>query len=187
ILTPTADYSKKNPTKPTLVFNIDVITRADLTRANVNPAPLEVNSTLTKAMDGIRCLVNIALAFSQLNPIAKTVISLVDLGVTQLDNLLKHNESVLILVEELNQVNMLVMDWDNPSPVEHQPHREHVCRELLPEIGKCLNLLQKLSHEKVLSVESIKEVDNHRKKLHELIKLLESNKHLDTQTAVKET
>ncbi|KAG6825901.1 hypothetical protein H0H92_001922, partial [Tricholoma furcatifolium] len=37
---------------------------------------------------------------------------------------------------------------------------------------------------KWLSAESIKEVDNHRKKLAELVKRLESNQHLDTQTAV---
>ncbi|KAG6815559.1 hypothetical protein H0H92_003281, partial [Tricholoma furcatifolium] len=54
MLTPTADYTKKNPTNPTLVFNISVVTRADLTRVNLDPAPLEVNPTLTKAMDGIR-------------------------------------------------------------------------------------------------------------------------------------
>ncbi|KAG6807302.1 hypothetical protein H0H92_008055 [Tricholoma furcatifolium] len=114
MLSPTADYTEKNPTNPTLVFNISVVTRADLMRVNVDPAPLEVNPTLTKAMDGIRCLVNVGLAFSELNPIAKTVMSLVDLGVTQFDSLLKRNESVLHLMEELNQVNVLVMDWDNP-------------------------------------------------------------------------
>ncbi|KAG6805725.1 hypothetical protein H0H92_014256 [Tricholoma furcatifolium] len=110
--------------------------------------------------------------------------SLVDLGVTQFDSLLKRNESVLHLIEELNQVNVLVMDWDNPSHLESQPHRERVCRELLPEISQCLNLLQQLSHEKGLSAESIREVDNRRKKLGELVKRLESNQHLDTQTAV---
>ncbi|KAG6810048.1 hypothetical protein H0H92_013587, partial [Tricholoma furcatifolium] len=82
ILTPTAAYSKKNPVKPILVFNISLITRADLAKVNVDPAPLEVNPSLTKAMDGIRCLVNVGLAFSELNPVAKTVMSLVDLGVT---------------------------------------------------------------------------------------------------------
>ncbi|KAG6804956.1 hypothetical protein H0H92_001469, partial [Tricholoma furcatifolium] len=85
ILNPTKDYSKKNPINPTLIFNIAVITRADLTRVTVDPAPLEVNPTLAKAMDGIRCLANVGLAFSeslQLNPIAKTVMSLVNLGVT---------------------------------------------------------------------------------------------------------
>ncbi|KAG6808070.1 hypothetical protein H0H92_005520, partial [Tricholoma furcatifolium] len=190
ILTPTADYSNKNLTKPILVFDITPITRADLTRVNVDPAPLEVNPTLTRAMNGIRCLVNVGLAFSELNPIAKTVMSLVDLGVTKLDNLLKRNESVLLLVEELNQVNVLVMDWDNPSHVKYQPHRERVCRELLPEISQCLNLLEQLSqayHEKWLSAESIKEVDNHRKQLGELFKRLESNQQLDTQNAVFET
>ncbi|KAG6826653.1 hypothetical protein H0H92_014963, partial [Tricholoma furcatifolium] len=183
------DYSKKNSSNPTLVFNIIVITRADLTRVNIDPAPLEVNPTLAKAMDGIRCLVSVGVAFSHLNPIAKTVMSLVDLGVTELDNLLKRNESVLLLVEELNYINLLIMDWDDPSHVEHQPHREHVCQELLPEIGQCLNLLQQLSqahHEKWLSAESVKEVDNHRKKLHELFKRLKSNQHLDTQNAVFE-
>ncbi|KAG6825550.1 hypothetical protein H0H92_003311 [Tricholoma furcatifolium] len=138
-------------------------------------------------MDGIRCLVNVGLAFSELNPIAKTVMSLVDLGVTQFDSLLKRNESALYLVEELNQVNVLVMDWDNLSHIEHQPHRERVCRELLPEIGQCLNLLQQLSQthkDKWLSAESIRHVNSHRKKLAELVKRLESNQHLDTQTAV---
>ncbi|KAG6825446.1 hypothetical protein H0H92_003674 [Tricholoma furcatifolium] len=186
ILTPTSDYSKKNPTNPTLVFNIAVLTRADLTRVNVDPAQLEVNPRLTKAMDGIRCLVKVGLAFSELNPIAKTVMSLVDLGVTQFDSLLKRNESVLLLVEELNQINTLVMDWDNSSLIAHQPHRERVCRELLPKIYQCLNLLQQLSQEKWLSAESIKEVENHRKKLGELVKNLASNQHLDTQVAVFE-
>ncbi|KAG6825873.1 hypothetical protein H0H92_002029, partial [Tricholoma furcatifolium] len=51
ILSPTTDYNKKNPINPTLVFNIAVITRADLTRVTVDPTPLEVNPTLTKAMD----------------------------------------------------------------------------------------------------------------------------------------
>ncbi|KAG6824742.1 hypothetical protein H0H92_005963 [Tricholoma furcatifolium] len=185
ILTPTTDYNKKNPMNPTLIFNIAVIiTRADLTRVHVDPALLEVNPSLTKAIDGIRCLVNVGLAFSELNPIARMVMSLLNLDVTQLDNLLKHDESVLLLVEELNQVNVLVMNWDNLSHVEHQPHRERVCRELLPQIYKCLNLLQQLSQENTLSVESIKEVDNHRKKLGELVKLLKSNQQLDTQTAV---
>ncbi|KAG6826712.1 hypothetical protein H0H92_014772 [Tricholoma furcatifolium] len=200
LLIPTVNYSKKNPFRPILVFNIAVITRADLTRLNVDLVPLGVNPTLTKAMDGIRCLVNVGLAFSELNPVAKMVMSLVDVGVTQLDNLLKRNESVLLLVEELNQVNMLVMDWDTSSHVEHQPHRERVCRELLPEIYQCLNFLQQLSqahHEKWLSAESIKEIDNRRKKLGELVKHkefgelvkhLESNQHLDIQSArVKET
>ncbi|KAG6810017.1 hypothetical protein H0H92_013703 [Tricholoma furcatifolium] len=186
ILTPTVNYSKKNPVKPVLVFNIALITCADLTRVNVDPAPLEVNPSLTKAMDGIRCLVDVGLAFSELNPIAKAVMSLVDLGVTQFDSLLKRNESVLHLIEELNQVNVLVMDWDDPSYVEHQPYRERMCRELLPEISQCLNLLQQLSQEKWLSAESIREVDDHRKKLSELVKRLESNQHLDTQTAVLE-
>ncbi|KAG6824398.1 hypothetical protein H0H92_006972, partial [Tricholoma furcatifolium] len=188
ILNPTTDYSKKNPINPTLIFNIAVITRPDLRRFTVDPAPLEVNPTLAKAMDGIRCLANVGLTFSELNPIAKTVMSLVNLSVTQFDSLLKRNESVLLLVEELNQVNALVVDWDNLSHVEHQPqaHRGRVCRELLPEIGQCLNLLQQLSQENTLSVESIKEVDNHRKKLGELVKLFKSNQQLDTQTAVLE-
>ncbi|KAG6822305.1 hypothetical protein H0H92_014373, partial [Tricholoma furcatifolium] len=82
ILNPTKDYSKKNPIDPTLIFNIAVITRADLTRVTVDPALLEVNPTLAKAMDGIRCLANVGLAFSELNPIAKMVMSLVNIGVT---------------------------------------------------------------------------------------------------------
>ncbi|KAG6807637.1 hypothetical protein H0H92_006856, partial [Tricholoma furcatifolium] len=190
ILNPTTDYRRKNPINPTLVFNVAVITRADLTRVTIDPVPFEVNPTLTKAMDGIRYLANVGLAFSELNPIAKTVMSLVNSGVTQFDSLLKHNESVLLLVEELNQVNTLVMNWHNLSHVEQQPHRERVCRELLPEIYRSLNLLQQLSQEKALLVESIKEVDNHKKKLHKLLKLLKSNQQLDVETAlleVKET
>ncbi|KAG6805530.1 hypothetical protein H0H92_015057 [Tricholoma furcatifolium] len=96
ILNSTVDYSNRNPAEPILVFDIARITRADLMRVHVDPVSLDMNPMLTRAMDGIRCLAKVGLAFSELNPIAKTVMSLIDLSITQLDTLVKRNESVLL-------------------------------------------------------------------------------------------
>ncbi|KAG6828453.1 hypothetical protein H0H92_007938, partial [Tricholoma furcatifolium] len=168
-LTPTAEYSKKNPSDPALVFHATVFKRADLAKANIDPASLEVNPKLSKAMDTISLIVKVGMAFSGLHPIASAVMSLVQIGVSEFDALLKRNNSVLLLVEQLGQANVLVADWDDPSLVELRPNQERLSQT---QLGKRL------------ADESINKVNEHCKNLSELVRRLESNQHLDTQTAV---
>ncbi|KAG6809365.1 hypothetical protein H0H92_000537 [Tricholoma furcatifolium] len=191
-LTPTADYMKKIPSDPTLVFTITTFKRADLANVQVNPTFFEIDPKLSEAMEVVRRIVKVGMAFAGVSPIAKMVFSLVDIGVFEYDALVKRNNAVLLLIEQIGQASVLITDWDNdddPSHIELRPNQERVCRELLPEILQCLNFLQQLSqshHGMSLSEQSIRKVDYHRKSLNGLIIRLESNRHLDTQTAVFE-
>lgn len=63
--------------------------------------------------------------------------------------MLKRNESVLQLVEIVGNASLLVVDWDNPELDDRRPHQRRVCRELVPEIYRCLNLLWTLSDGKL--------------------------------------
>ena len=65
------------------------------------------------------------------------------------EEILKRNESVLQLVEAVGNASMLVVDWDNPELDDQRPHQQRVCRELVPEIYRCLHLLWTLSDGKL--------------------------------------
>ena len=67
--------------------------------------------------------------------------------IQKLEEILKRNESVLRLVEAVGNV---VADWDNLNPEldDQRPHQQRLCRELVPEIYRCLHLLWTLSDEK---------------------------------------
>ncbi|KAG6823743.1 hypothetical protein H0H92_009157 [Tricholoma furcatifolium] len=152
-LIPTANYNKKYPSKPILVFGVTIVERADLTKVSIDPTSLKINPKVAKAMDVIRNVVKVGRVVSELNPIAKIVMLLVDLGVSvsqdikcssdvkadkivqEFDTILKRNDSsVLPLFEKLGQVNY-------SSLVKPRPNQEQVIQELLLEISQCLNLL----------------------------------------------
>jgi hypothetical protein len=65
------------------------------------------------------------------------------------EEILKRNESVLRLVEEVGNASALVVDWDNPDLDDQRPHQRRVYRELVPEIYRCLHLLCTISNEKL--------------------------------------
>ena len=65
------------------------------------------------------------------------------------EEILKRNESVLELVEAVGNASVLVVDWDNPELDDQRPHQQRVCRELVPEIYRCLHLLWTLSDGKL--------------------------------------
>ncbi|KAG6827494.1 hypothetical protein H0H92_011547 [Tricholoma furcatifolium] len=184
-LTPTAKY--KNLANFVLVLNVGKSERFDPTTAKINPASLEISSKLSTAMTVIRRIANIGMGLAELAPVAKAVVSLVNIGVSELDALLKRNESVLLLVEQVAEANTRLSDWGNKSFDKLRPHQQKVLEMLLPEILECLNFLHQLCQAnlvKRLSDESNAKVEGHRKVLIEHIRRLEWNQQLDTQTAV---
>ncbi|KAG6805022.1 hypothetical protein H0H92_001106, partial [Tricholoma furcatifolium] len=79
-----------------LVLNVGKSERFDPTTANINPASLEISPKLSTAMTVIRRIADVGMSLAELNPVAKVVVSLVNIGVSELDALLKRNESVLL-------------------------------------------------------------------------------------------
>jgi hypothetical protein len=63
----------------------------------------------------------------------------------KLDDILKRNESVLQLVEDVGNAIVLVIDWDDSELNEQRPHQRRVCQKLLHEIYCCFHLLWTLS------------------------------------------
>jgi hypothetical protein len=49
------------------------------------------------------------------------------------------------LVEAVGDASVLVVDRDIPELDDQRPHQQQVCRELVPEIYRCLYLLWTLS------------------------------------------
>ncbi|KAG6808213.1 hypothetical protein H0H92_005021, partial [Tricholoma furcatifolium] len=185
-LTPTAKY--KSLANLVLVLNVGKFERFDPAMVNIDgPAVLQISPKLSTAMAVIRRIADIGIAVAELNPIAKAVAALVNIGVSELDALLRRNDSVLLLVEQLAEANTRISDWDNEAFDKLRPHQQKALERLLPEILECLNFLHRLSQAdlvKQLSDESNAKVENHRKALTEHIKRLEWNQQLDTQTAV---
>ncbi|KAG6827136.1 hypothetical protein H0H92_013054, partial [Tricholoma furcatifolium] len=188
-LNPTAN-SKKKLARSALILSIAKFERFDAAKVNINPASLEVSPKLSMALKVVRCIANVGMGLAQLNAVATAVMAIVDIGVAELDALLRRNDSVLMLVDQLANANMRVADWDDITFDKLRPHQKQVLQVLLPEILECLNLLHQLSQAHLverLSNSSISQIESHQKKLTEHIKRLEWNQHLDTQTAVFNT
>ena len=73
----------------------------------------------------------------------------IDGALQKFEEILKRNKSVLHLVEAVSDASVLVVDWDNPELDDQRPHQQRVCRELVPEIYRCLRLLWTLSDAKL--------------------------------------
>ncbi|KAG6806664.1 hypothetical protein H0H92_010459 [Tricholoma furcatifolium] len=80
-LTSTADYMKKIPSDPILVFTITTFKCADHANVQVNPTFFEINSKLSEAMEVVCRIVKGRMAFAGVSPIAKKVFFLVNIGV----------------------------------------------------------------------------------------------------------
>ncbi|KAJ7439533.1 hypothetical protein B0H11DRAFT_1883930 [Mycena galericulata] len=170
-----------------LVFLITVSDRFDATHMESMRASLEVHPKLTKAIGCINFVIKVGMAISELNPIAKAVMGLVDLASSGFERFIDRNEAVLQLLEEVGKASVLVADWDDSELDEYRPKQQQVCQGLLREIYRCLHLLWTLSEgnlAKRLSVKSIEAVHARREQLAALVKRMELNQHLDTQAAV---
>ncbi|KAJ7871989.1 hypothetical protein B0H14DRAFT_3439202 [Mycena olivaceomarginata] len=170
-----------------LVFLITVSDRFNATHMESMRASLEVHPKLTKAIGCINFVIKVGMAISELNPIAKAVMGLVDLASSGFEGFIDRNEAVLQLLEEVGKASVLVADWDDSELDEYRPKQQQVCQGLLREIYRCLHLLWTLSEgnlAKRLSIKSIEAVHARREQLAALVKRMELNQHLDTQAAV---
>ena len=73
------------------------------------------------------------------------------------DEILKRNESVLRLVEDVSNAIVRYVDWDDPELNEQRPHQRRVCQELLPAIYGCFYLLWTLSEGKLGSYPTLQQ------------------------------
>ncbi|KAJ7468904.1 hypothetical protein B0H11DRAFT_2045246 [Mycena galericulata] len=184
-LTPSTDSGVTENT--VLVFVITASDRFNATHVESMRTSLEVHPKLSKAIGCINLLIKVGMAISELNPIAKAIMGLVDLVNSGFEGFMERNEDVLQLLQEVGKVSVLVADWDDPELDDCRPKQRQVCQELLREIYRCLHLLWTLSEgnlAKRLSDKSIEAIHARREQLAALFQRMELNQHLDTQVAV---
>ncbi|KAG6914494.1 hypothetical protein DXG01_016941 [Tephrocybe rancida] len=174
--------------RPALTFTVATFDRFDTIESDVAliAESLEID-TLDKSFKHVKRLVQAATAVAGVNPIAKAVMSLIEL--LEFDIFIKRNEGILQFVNEIERASVLVADWDDVAFDGRRPNQGKVVRHLIPVLYRCLYFVWALSKSnlgKRLSDDTIKDISAHRNQLTKLIDRLKSNQDLDTQAAVFE-
>ncbi|KAJ7845009.1 hypothetical protein B0H14DRAFT_3868159 [Mycena olivaceomarginata] len=163
-LTPSADSGVTENT--VLVFVITASDRFNPTHVESMRTSLEVHPKLSKAIGCINLLIKVGMAISELNPIAKAIMGLVDLANSGFAGFMERNEDVLQLLQEVGKVSVLVADWDDPELDDCRPKQRQKATLLSG------------------SLISIEAIHTRREQLAALFQRMELNQHLDTQVAV---
>ncbi|KAL1747110.1 WD40-repeat-containing domain protein [Schizophyllum fasciatum] len=124
---------------------------------------------------------------AEINPIAKSVMSLLDLGVEELTKRMEYHDDILLLVDKISDASQVVLSSDKRGFTEYRTEQLNARNALIPQIYRALSLIQSLASQSIagrLRTEVNERVQELRRCLQNVMDNVESGERIDMQNSV---